>query len=160
MSKAADFYAIKINTIEGLPLDLNQYKGKKMMIVNVASHCGFTKQYASLEQLYQSNIGKFVIIGCPCNDFGGQEPDNEAEIAQFCSLHYDVHFPLTQKIEIVNNRHELYSWLTDKSKNGVMDADIKWNFHKFLIEADGSLYKSFSSEIDPLDYEIVEWLHQ
>ena len=151
-------YNISIKDISGKPIELQQFEGKKMMIVNVASECGFTKQYTQLEELYRTFQDSLVILACPCNDFGGQEPGTDAEIISFCQKNYGVSFPITQKIEISNNTHPLYQFLTKKDKNGLGDFQVEWNFHKFLIAETGELYKSISSATDPMDEVILQWL--
>lgn len=153
-----NLYNISINDINGKPIDLKKYLGKKMMIVNVASECGFTKQYTQLEELYSAFKDKLVILACPCNDFGGQEPGSDAEIINFCQKNYGVSFPITQKIEISNNPHPLYQFLTNKDKNGIGDFQVEWNFHKFLISESGKLQKNISSATDPMDEMILSWL--
>ena len=155
----SDFYHIKIKNIAGEKLDLSQYKGKKILIVNVASECGYTPQYAQLEELYDMHKDKLVVLACPSNDFGGQEPGTEKEIVKFCQTTYGVSFPLTQKVGIKTNTHELYKWLTQKSLNGKADYEVKWNFHKFLIDEKGNLVNSFPSDVTPLDEKIIDWIN-
>jgi glutathione peroxidase len=154
-----NIFSIALNDIKGRPIDWVSYQGKKLMIVNVASECGYTAQYTQLEALYKQYEDKLVILGCPCNDFGGQEPGNEEQIQAFCNLNFGVSFPLTQKIKILGNPHPLYAWLTSEKQNGVGDFEVKWNFHKFLVNADGSLFKSFSSGVEPMDDVILDWLN-
>lgn len=152
-------YHFKVESIDGESMDLSSFKGKKLLIVNVASECGYTPQYAQLQELYESFSEKLVVIGFPSNDFGGQEPGTDEEIKSFCSSRYGVTFPLTTKINIKGNDvHPLYKWLTQKSENGVMDAEVKWNFQKFLIDENGMLYKSLSHKVSPLDDEILQWI--
>src|SRR6185369_13484085 len=120
-------YAYKIKTIDGKPLDLLQYKGKKILIVNVASECGFTPQYTDLEKLYEQYKDKLVIIGFPCNDFGGQEPGTAEEIKQFCTHTYNVTFPIAEKVNITSEPiSPIYEWLTKKELNDVEDSKVKW----------------------------------
>ena len=152
------FYAIKINGIDGKALSLSDFKGKKILIVNVASECGYTPQYAQLEELYEMKKDKLVVLGCPSNDFGGQEPGSAQEIVKFCQQNYGVTFPLTEKLGIKQNTHPLYQWLTQKQKNGVGDYEVAWNFHKFLIDENGNLVKSLPSSVTPLDNEIINWV--
>lgn len=156
--KATSFYDIKIKGIDGKNIDLSSYKGKKVMIVNVASECGYTPQYEQLEQLYKDNVKRLVIIGCPSNDFGGQEPGTNDQIVAFCKKNYGVTFPLTDKVGITKNTHELYQWLTQKTKNGVSDNEVKWNFTKFLIDEKGQLVKSLPSGVTPMDDQITKWV--
>jgi glutathione peroxidase len=151
-------FKISIDTLSGKPLVWSDFMNKKIMIVNVASECGFTPQYAQLQELYEANSDKLVILGCPCNDFGGQEPGESSQIEQFCQVNYGVTFPLTEKIKITQNPHSLYVWLTQKEKNQKGDFTVHWNFHKFLIDDDGSLYKSLPSTSDPFCDDILHWL--
>jgi len=138
---------------------LNDYKGKKILIVNVASECGYTKQYTDLEKLYTTNKDKLVIIGFPCNQFGGQEPGTEEEIEKFCSSRYIVTFPITTKIEVKDsNQHAIYKWLTHKTENGVGDYKVTWNFNKFLLDENGQLIGYFNSKINPMDSTITNLL--
>jgi glutathione peroxidase len=156
--KPTSFYDIKIKGIDGKNMDLSVYKGKKIMIVNVASECGYTPQYEQLEQLYKDNVKNLIIIGCPSNDFGGQEPGTNEQIVSFCKKNYGVTFPLTDKVGITKNTHELYQWLTQKTKNGVSDNEVKWNFTKFLIDENGHLSKCFPSGVTPMDDQITKWI--
>jgi glutathione peroxidase len=132
--------------IDGKEVSLAQYKGKVLMIVNVASMCGNTPQYRDIERMYKSYKDKgFVVLGFPANNFMGQEPGNEKEIKEFCTREYGVTFPMFSKISVKGNDiHPLYSYLTKKSENGVMDAEVKWNFQKFLIGKDGKLISVIS----------------
>lgn len=151
-------YNIAINDINRKTIDMSNFKGKKLLIVNVASECGLTDQYVPLEELSRQFRDTLVIIGCPCNDFGGQEPGENNEIAIFCERTYGVSFLLTEKIGIKHQMHPLYVWLTTKEKNGVSDNEVEWNFHKFLINEDGSLFKSLPSITDPLSDTILKWI--
>ena len=129
------------------------------MIVNVASACDYTPQYQQLEELYRHYQDQLVIIGCPCNDFGKQEPGNEEEIASFCQTMFQVTFPLSKKINIRSNPvHPLYQWLTDKSGNGVSDSTVSWNFQKYAISPQGEWQHVFSPETSPLDDRIIKWI--
>lgn len=154
-------YNIKINTINGDPLDLNQFRGKFLLFVNVASKCGFTKQYEGLEQLYQEYKQNLVVIGVPCNQFGGQEPGSEKEIKQFCSQQYGVSFLLTEKINVKgDNQHLLYQWLTEKKLNGISNSKVKWNFQKYIVGKNGDLIEYFYSTTDPMSRKITSILRQ
>jgi glutathione peroxidase len=135
------FYDFKVKTLEGQTFDFASLKGKKVMIVNTASKCGYTPQYKDLEELYQKySESNFVIIGFPANNFLGQEPGSAAEIREFCTKNYGVTFPLMEKISVKgDDMHPLYKWLTSKAKNGVMDSEVKWNFQKYLIDEKGNL---------------------
>nr|WP_028890308.1 glutathione peroxidase [Tenacibaculum ovolyticum] len=152
-------YDIKIEGIDGKQLDLNQYKGKKILFVNVASKCGFTKQYDGLQELYAKHKEKLVVIGLPCNQFGGQEPGKESEIQSFCRLNYGVDFPLTEKLDVKGDKqHSLYQWLTQKSKNGKMNSSVKWNFQKYLVDEKGRLIDVFYSITKPMSSKITKLL--
>lgn len=149
-------YDIKINTLDGKALDLSAYKGKKLMIVNVASKCGLTPQYEELQKLHEQYGDKVTLIGVPCNQFLNQEPGTSEEIASFCSANYGVTFQLTEKVDVKGkNQHPLYQWLTQKSFNGVEDSEVKWNFQKYLIDEEGRLEAVFSPRTTPLDEEIT-----
>ena len=140
-------------------LNLNDFRGKKILFVNVASKCGFTKQYEGLEALHQQYKDDLVIIGFPCNQFLGQEPGSEEKIANFCSLNFGVTFPLTEKIKVKGkDAHDIYKWLTSKELNGVKDFKVSWNFNKFLIDEDGDLIAHFPSKVKPLDKVLVDLL--
>ena len=152
-------YDIKIEGIDGKTLDLNKYKGKKILFVNVASKCGFTKQYDGLQELYSKHKENLVIIGLPCNQFGSQEPGTKAEIQSFCRLNYGVDFPLTEKIDVKGeNQHPLYKWLTQKDKNAKMDSSVKWNFQKYLVDEEGKLIDVFYSITKPMSSKIIKLL--
>ncbi|QXP72780.1 glutathione peroxidase [Tenacibaculum sp. AHE15PA] len=152
-------YDIKIEGIDGKNLDLNQYKGKKILFVNVASKCGFTNQYDGLQELYTKHGDKLVVIGLPCNQFGSQEPGAESEIKSFCTLNFGVEFPMTEKLDVKgDNQHSLYSWLTDKEKNGKMNSSVKWNFQKYLVDEEGRLVDVFYSTTKPMSSKITKLL--
>lgn len=139
---------------------MNQLQGKKVMIVNTASKCGFTPQYEELESLYKEYGGdKFVIIGFPANNFLSQEPGSNAEIKEFCSSKYGVTFPMMAKISVKgSDMHPLYKWLTDKKLNGAMDSDVKWNFQKYLIDEKGRLVAVIPPKESPQSEKILKWL--
>lgn len=129
------------------------------MVVNVASECGFTPQYQQLQELYEEFHDKLTIVGFPSNDFGGQEPGTNEEIRAFCTRRYGVDFPLAAKITIKGSeKHPVYQWLTQKSKNGVADSQVQWNFYKYLLDENGHLVQSFPSSVSPLDEQILDWL--
>lgn len=152
-------YRFKVESLDGGIIDFSQFKGKKILIVNTASECGFTPQYKELEKLYQQYKDKLVVIGFPANNFGGQEPGSNAEIKDFCTRNYGVSFPMAAKVSVKGkNMHPLFKWLTSKSENGVMDATIRWNFSKFLIDERGIPIAYFSSLTKPLSKEITEKL--
>ena len=156
VSKAA-IYDIKIEGIDGKMIDLNAYKGKKILFVNVASECGFTKQYDGLQELYTTYKDKLVVIGLPCNQFGGQEPRAAAEIESFCRFNFGVDFPLTTKVKVKGKgQHELYEWLTTKAKNGKKNSSVKWNFQKYLIDENGLFIDVFYSMTKPMSKKITK----
>ncbi len=156
---STSIYDISFSSIDGKETNLLQYRGKKILIVNVASKCGFTPQYADLEKLYETHKDKLVIVGFPANDFLKQEPGTNEEIAQFCSLNYGVTFPMASKITVVgDNKHQLYKWLTDKKLNGWNDQEPQWNFFKYLIDEKGELTHVFPSTTKPMDEEILNSL--
>ena len=149
-------YEVKINDIKGDPIDLKQFQGRYILFVNVASECGFTSQYKDLEKLYQKYKKSLVVIGVPCNQFGGQEPGTAKQIEQFCSKKYGVSFLLTEKIQVKGKlKHELYSWLTDKKINGKSSSSVKWNFKKYIINPDGELVDYFYSTTKPMSLKIT-----
>jgi len=153
------FYDFKVKTLEGADFDLASLKGKKVMVVNVASKCGFTPQYKDLEEMYKKYEGDIVIIGFPANNFGSQEPGTAAEIRQFCSANYGVTFPLMEKISVKgDDMHPLYLWLTSKSLNGVIDSEVKWNFQKYLIDENGKLVDVMYSKEKPESEKSLTWL--
>ncbi len=161
ISKSPSLYTenFKINSIEGKPLNLTQFKGKKLLLVNTASKCGYTRQYKALQSLSQKYKDKLVVIGFPCNQFGGQEPGSASEIAEFCQKNYGVTFPLTEKINVKgDSQHPLYKWLTKKQLNGVEDSNVNWNFQKYLISENGELIKIFGSSTAPLSKQLTDLL--
>jgi len=156
---AANVYDIKFQSIDGKEMTLAQFKGKKILVVNTASECGYTKQYKELEALHKKYGNKLVVIGFPCNDFGGQEPGSEKEIADFCEKNFGVSFPMAGKVVIKGDkRHPLYQWLMSKQLNGVKDADVRWNFTKFLLDEKGQLVDVFPSAVSPMDEKIISQL--
>lgn len=159
-AQTKSFYDFKVKTLDGAEFDFASLKGKKVMIVNTASKCGYTPQYTNLERLYKEKGGKdFVIIGFPANNFAGQEPGSDKEIAEFCQKNYGVSFPMMSKVSVKGaDQAAVYQWLTKKEMNGVSDAKVGWNFHKFLIDENGKWVKSLSSNVDPLSPEVMSWL--
>ncbi|HEX8356906.1 MAG TPA: glutathione peroxidase [Segetibacter sp.] len=152
-------FEFKVPSIEGGVIDFSQFKGKKVLVVNTASKCGFTPQYEGLERLYKEHKDKLVVVGFPADNFKNQEPGTNEEILQFCKLRYGVTFPLAGKVDVVGeNVHPLFKWLTTKEQNGVMDATVKWNFTKFLLDEDGKLLASFESKVTPESEEITKYL--
>lgn len=158
-SQQSDFYDFKVKTLEGMDFDFSSLKGKKVMIVNTASKCGFTPQYKDLEDLYEKYGGKLVIIGFPANNFFRQEPGSAEEIRNFCTRNYGVTFPMMEKISVRGgDMHPLYKWLTSKEKNGVMDSKVKWNFQKYLIDENGKLVDVIWSKEKPGSEKVIAWL--
>jgi len=154
-------YDVAINDISGNPIDLNTFKGKHILFVNVASECGFTPQYAGLEELHQQFKEGLVVIGLPCNQFGQQEKGTEKEIQQFCTKNFGVSFLLTEKIEVKGEgKHPLYNWLTDKKINGKSSSSVKWNFQKYIVDGDGEFVNYFYSTTKPLSPKITSILKQ
>jgi glutathione peroxidase len=149
-------YSIAINSLEGDPIDLSSFKGKKILFVNVASKCGFTKQYAELQSLHEQYKENLVVIGVPCNQFGSQEPGTAVEIRTFCTQNFGVDFLMTEKVEVKGeNQHPLYAWLTDKTLNGKSSSTVKWNFQKYLIDENGQLIDYFYSMTKPMSKKIT-----
>lgn len=148
-------YDFKLNGLRGGTIDFSSYAGKKVILVNVASECGLTPQYAALQELYKAFTDKNVmIVGIPCNDFGAQEPGTADEISQFCSVNYGVTFPLTEKIHTVGEeQHPLYQWLTTETA-----TTVGWNFQKYLLDEEGRIVRSVAPSVLPTDPEIVNWL--
>ena len=154
------FYDFKVKDIDGKDFDLSSLKGKKVLVVNTASKCGLTPQYKQLESLFETYGGdKFTIIGFPANNFASQEPGTNKEIAEFCEKNYGVKFKMMSKISVKGDDMDpLYQWLTSKSKNGVMDSEVKWNFQKYLIDESGKLVDVVDPKIKPDDEKIVGWI--
>jgi glutathione peroxidase len=152
-------YDIKINSLQGKPIHLLDFKNKYILFVNVASKCGFTPQYKELQKLHDTYKNKLVVIGLPCNQFGGQEPGSAFEIQEFCEVNYGVNFLITEKIDVKGNaQHPLYKWLTDKSLNGFRSSSVKWNFQKYLVNPKGNLVDYFYSTTKPLSKKITKYL--
>jgi len=156
-SQSSDFYSLKIKTLEGADFDFATLRGKKVLLVNTASKCGFTPQYEQLQELNQKYGGEnFVIIGFPSNDFLKQEPGTASEIRSFCTSKYNVTFILTQKIDVKGkNQHDVYKWLTKKKLNGEFNSKVKWNFQKYLVDENGKLIAVFAPSVKPMSDEIV-----
>ena len=153
-------YDFKVPSLEGSTIDFSKFKGKKVLIVNTASECGYTPQYADLQKLYEAYKSKLVIVGFPANNFGGQEPGSNTEIKEFCKKNYGVTFSMAEKVSVKGaDIHPLFKWLTNKSENGVMDAEIKWNFTKFLLDEKGKLIGVFPSKVNPNSEEITKHLN-
>ncbi len=152
-------HQFKIKSIEGKTISFKEFKGKKILVVNTASACGYTPQYEGLQKLYSDYKDKLVVVGFPCNQFGGQESGTEEEIKSFCKARYGVTFPLTTKIDVKgDNAHPIYKWLCSKQQNSVLDAEIIWNFNKFLLDENGVLVAYFPSKTKPDSEEILGYL--
>jgi glutathione peroxidase len=159
-NKKMSIHEFKVESISGESYDFSNLKGKKIMIVNTASKCGLTPQYQQLEALYQKyKNDNFVIIGFPSNDFMGQEPGSNEEIVTFCKKNYGVTFPLMSKVKVKGKGMcDVYSFLTNKSKNGLEDNKVQWNFQKYLLDENGYLVKVISPRITPDDSQISTWI--
>lgn len=155
-----DIYGFKVKTIDGIEFDFSSLKGKKIMIVNTASECGLTPQYKQLQEVYDKYKDKnFTIIGFPANNFGSQEPGSNPQIKEFCTKNYGVTFPMMEKVSVKgDDMCELYKWLTQKEKNGVMSSSVKWNFQKYLIDENGHLVDSVSPMKKPDCSKIITWI--
>lgn len=155
-----NIYQFKVEDLSGKTFDFASLKGKKIMIVNTASKCGLTPQYKDLEAIYKQYAAKnFVIVGFPANNFASQEPGTNEDIATFCQLNYGVTFPMMGKVSVKGkDMHEVYQFLTLKSKNGLKDSEVKWNFQKYLINEKGELEKVISPQTLPTDSEVVNWI--
>lgn len=153
------FYDFTMKSLDGKDIDFKQYKGKKVLIVNTASKCGYTPQYAELEELHKKYGDKLVILGFPANDFMKQEPGTNEEIGEFCSKNYGVSFQMFEKIEVTGkSKAPLYQWLSDKNLNGWNDKEPSWNFCKYLINENGELVNFFNSKVTPLSEEMMKAL--
>lgn len=159
-NKKMSIHEFKVESISGESFDFSNLKGKKVMIVNTASKCGLTPQYEQLEALYQKyKNSNFVIVGFPSNDFMGQEPGSNEEIVAFCKKNYGVTFPLMSKVKVKGKEIcDVYSFLTSKSKNGLEDNKVQWNFQKYLLDENGYLVKVLSPRITPDDSQISSWI--
>jgi len=145
-------HQFKVKSIEGREIDFAGFAGKKVLIVNVASACGYTPQYVQLQELHETHGERIVVVGFPCNDFGGQEPGEAVQIREFCSLRYGVTFPLSEKISILgSNPHPIYRWLTEKSQNGLSDSRVSWNFQKYFLDEQGHLLGVFPPSCSVFD---------
>lgn len=156
MTTKASFYDFKLKSIDGKEIDFAQFKGKKVLLVNVASKCGLTPQYEGLQKLHEQYGSKLVILGFPANNFMGQEPGSNEEIAGFCQKNYGVSFQMFEKISVLGeDQHPLYQWLTKKDLNGWNESKPDWNFAKYLVNENGELIKFFSARTQPMSEEIL-----
>ena len=152
-------YDVKISNLQGRSINLSEYKGQKILFVNVASKCGFTSQYKELQQLQEAYKNNLVVIGVPCNQFGKQEPGNSDEIQDFCTVNYGVSFLITEKIDVKGSKqHQLYKWLTKKTINGKQNSTVKWNFQKYLVDEKGEFLDYFYSITKPMNSRITTYL--
>jgi glutathione peroxidase len=153
-------HQFKVIDLNGKTFDFATLKGKKILVVNTASKCGYTRQYEQLEAIYKKyKDDNFVIVGFPANNFGSQEPGTNAEIATFCKVNYGVTFPMMSKISVKgSDMNEVYQFLTQKSKNGVKDSNVEWNFQKYLLNEKGELEQVYLSGVKPTDAKIVDWI--
>jgi len=160
IAQTKTLYDFKATTLDGKTFDLSSLKGKKVLVVNTASKCGLTPQYATLQKLYDTYKDRnFVIIGFPANNFAQQEPGTNAEIQEFCKLNYGVTFPMMSKISVKGDDiAPIYKWLTLKSLNGVVDAEVQWNFQKFMVDEQGNLVGFVSPKEKPDSEKIINWI--
>ena len=157
---ASSIYDYKVEGLTGGTIDFSQYKGKKILIVNTASECGYTPQYAELEQLYKKYKDKLVIVGFPANNFGGQEPGSNTEIKEFCQKNYGVTFPMAAKVSVKGDDiAPLFQYLTGEAKKMGVEDPIRWNFTKFLIDEKGKLISVFPSKVKPMSEDITKYLN-
>jgi len=161
-AQSTGFYDFKVKTLEGADFDFSTLKGKKVMIVNVASKCGNTPQYKDLEEIYEKySSDNFVIIGFPANNFMGQEPGTATEIRKFCTDNYGVTFPLMEKISVKGeDMHPVYQWLTSKEKNGVRDSQVTWNFQKYLVDENGKLIDVIPPKEKVTTDKVIAWISE
>lgn len=158
-TSAPSMYDIAIDTIDGKAIDFSSFKGKKILFVNVASKCGFTKQYKDLQKLSDTYKDTLVVVGVPCNQFGKQEPGDAAEIQNFCQANYGVTFLVTEKVDVKGaNQHPLYTFLTCEILNGKRDSTVKWNFQKYIVSDKGTLIDHYYSITSPLSKKITKHL--
>lgn len=158
-SKRKSIYDVTLNAIDGKPIALSAFKGKKIFFVNVASECGFTKQYKELQKLSDSYSEELVVIVSPCNQFGKQEPGDASQIQEFCRMNFGVKFLITEKINVNGSKqHPLYKWLTSKDLNGKKNSKVKWNFQKYLVSDKGDLIDYYFSITKPMSSKITKHL--
>ena len=156
-----NIYDFKIKSLDGGTIDFSKFKGKKILIVNTASMCGYTPQYEGLEKLYESHKDNLVIVGFPSDNFGGQEYQNDSDISSFCKKNFGVTFPLTTRVDVKGeNATPVFKYLCSKSENGVLDAEISWNFNKFIIDENGNLLQHFDSKVKPDSPELLKYINE
>lgn len=157
---ASSIYDFKVEGLEGSSIDFSKFKGKKIMIVNTASKCGNTPQYAELEQLYEKYKDKLVIVGFPANNFGQQEPGSNTEIKEFCTKNYGVTFPMAEKVSVKGDDiAPIFKYLTDEAKKLGFDDPIKWNFTKFLLDENGKLITVIHNKTKPMSEDVLKYLN-
>jgi glutathione peroxidase len=155
-SAVGSIHQFHIQGIDGKEIDLASFKGKKILVVNTASECGYTPQYKPLQELHEKYKDKLAVIGFPANNFGKQEPGTESEIMNFCERNYGVTFPLSKKIDVIGkHQHPVFQWLTKKELNGWNNRNPNWNFCKYLIDENGKLIRFFCHKMDPMDEQII-----
>ena len=160
LSVTMSIYDFTVPSLDGGKIDFSQYKGKKVLIVNTASKCGYTPQYTELQELYDKYKDKLVIVGFPANNFGQQEPGTNQEIKEFCTKNYGVTFPMAEKVSVVGDDiHPVFKYLTEEAKKKGIDDPIKWNFTKFLLDEKGQLITVFPSKVKPMSEEITKYLN-
>jgi len=158
-STRSTVYGFTVNSLDGTPVSLEKYRGKFIVILNVASECGYTPQYADWEKFYNENKEHVVVLGFPCNDFGGQEPGSAADIGAFCQKNYGVTFPMFEKVAVKGaSKSPLYQWLTDPAQNGWNSQEPSWNFCKYLINEKGELTQFFASKVKPDNVDFLKVL--
>ena len=156
-STATSFFSFTVNSLDGKPVSFEQYRGKKIIVLNTASECGYTPQYADWQKFYEANKEFVVVLGFPCNDFGGQEPGSATEIQGFCQKNYGVTFPLFEKVSVKGEgKSPVYQWLTDPALNGWNDQEPTWNFCKYVLDENGKLTNYFASKVKPDSEEFLK----
>ncbi|MBX2889759.1 MAG: glutathione peroxidase [Saprospiraceae bacterium] len=154
---SSTFFSLTANSIDGETVSFEQYRGKKIIVLNTASACGYTPQYADWEKFYAENEDQVVVLGFPCNDFGGQEPGSEEDIKSFCQKNYGVTFPMFEKVAVKGaDKSPVYQWLTDPAKNGWNSQEPSWNFCKYVLDENGTLTHFFASKIKPSSEEFLK----
>ena len=159
MAQSASIYDYSFTSIDGINISLDEFKGKKILFVNTASRCGFTSQYKELQELHEKYKDRLILIGFPCDQFGGQEPGTEKEIQDFCQKNYGVDFIMSEKINVKGkNQHPIYSWLTQSSLNDVKNSSVLWNFQKYLVDEKGAYIDYYTSITRPTSTKITRHL--